>query len=149
MYQVVGRHYIQWSQLEQRPNAMDPIGIKVDYDRTTLAVNDEVTCTVQVENRAPGEFGMVIIDVGVPPGFQPIGESLAALVQQKKIAKFSTTARQVTFYLDKLKKGEPVTLQFKLKATFPMHAVAPQSRVYYYYNPGTDAVARPVEMRVN
>ena len=149
MYQVVGRHYIQWSELPQRPVVGEMIGISIAYDKTTLAVNDEVTCTVQVENHAPGEFGMVLIDVGVPPGFQPLGETIEALVQQKAIAKFSTTARQVTFYLTELKRGAPVRLQFKLKATFPMHAVAPQSRVYYYYNPDNEALARPVEMRVN
>ncbi len=149
MYQVVGRHYIQWSELGREPEGSEPIGIRVAYDKTTLAVNDEVTCTVEVENRAPGNFGMVLVDIGVPPGFQPLPETIEALVQQKKIAKYSSTSRQLTFYLDELKRGQPLRLQFKLKATFPMHAVAPQSRVYYYYNPSTDAVTRPVEMQVN
>lgn len=149
MYQVVGRHYVQWGRLPREGVGADPITIEVKYDKTRLEVDDEVTCTVNVANRAPGDFGMVVVDIGVPPGFKPVGGTLEALVAQKKIARFSTTARQVILYLDKLEQGKPLTISYKLKAIFAMHAVAPQSRVYQYYNPDNQAVAEPIELRVD
>jgi len=147
MYQVVGRHYIPWKLIKPRPQA-EPITIDVQYEKTQLSVNEEVTCTVKVTNNMPGDFGMVVVDIGVPPGFAPDRDSLTKLVDDKKVSKFSTTARQITFYLDELKKGEPLTLVFKLKAVLAMHAVAPQSRIYNYYDPSTEAIAPPIELRV-
>jgi len=44
--------------------------------------------------------------------------------------------------------NKPAVLSFRLKATFPMHAVAPKSKVYNYYDPATQAVAEPVEFTV-
>jgi len=148
MYQVVDRHYIQWSKLPDQQQPGSPITIDVAYDKTQLAVNDEVTCTVTVENKVRGEFGMVVVDIGVPPGFAPQAETLQQLVAAKTISKFSTTARQVTFYLDKLEQGKALKLAFKMQAMFPMHAVAPQAKVYNYYDPDTNAIAAPVELEV-
>jgi len=69
-------------------------------------------------------------------------------VSNRTVSKFSTTARQITFYLDKLEVNKPVVLSFRLKAAFPMHAVAPKSTVYNYYDPATQAMAEPVEFTV-
>ncbi|NLH49483.1 MAG: hypothetical protein GX444_12920 [Myxococcales bacterium] len=146
-YQVVSRYYIPWNLVEQ-PSQQEPIAITVGYDKTRLAVDEEVTCTVTVTNRVKGEFGMVVVDIGVPPGFQPVSESLGRLVESRQISKYSTTARQVTFYLDKLTAGKPVTLSFRLKAVFAMKAVAPQSQVYNYYDPATKALAQPIALEV-
>jgi len=145
-YQLVGRYYLPWDRTPEPPPS--PVSIDVRYDKTRLAVDEEVTCTATVENRAPGEFGMVVVDLGVPPGFTPDRDSLAQLVSRRTVSKFSTTARQITFYLDKLEENKPAVLSFRLKAAFPMHAVAPKSKVYNYYDPATQAVAEPVEFTV-
>lgn len=146
-YQLVGRYYLPWNQTPEP--APSPVSIDVQYDKTKLAVDEEVTCKTTVVNRAPGEFGMVVVDLGVPPGFEPDRDSLSQLVSNRTVSRFSTTARQITFYLDKLEMNKPVVISFRLKATFPMHAVAPKSKVYNYYNPATQAVAKPVEIIVD
>jgi 5-hydroxyisourate hydrolase-like protein (transthyretin family) len=145
-YQIVGRHYLPWSG--ETKDAAAPLSIDVAYDKTKLAVDETVACTVKVRNNVAGDFGMVVVDVGVPPGFAPDRAGLSQLVEKKLISRFSTTARQVTFYLDRLERGAPVELSFKLTAQFPMHAVAPESTVYNYYDPATKTIAEPIKLKV-
>jgi hypothetical protein len=146
-YQVVSRYYVPWDQVQEKP-LKAPISIDVAYDKTRLAVDEEVGCTVTVSNHAPGDFGMVVVDLGVPPGFTPQRETLQQLVAAKQISKFSTTARQITLYIDKLEMNKPLKVSFKLTATLAMHAQAPASKVYNYYNPETQALAKPVTLTV-
>jgi hypothetical protein len=146
-YQIVSRYYVPWAQVTDHPREA-PIAIDVQYDKTRLSIDEEVTCTVNVVNRAPGDFGMVVVDIGVPPGFAPVGETLSRLVEGKKVSKFSTTARQITFYVDKLEMNKPLTLTFRLTAVLAMHAATPQSKVYNYYDPQVQAIAKPVSLTV-
>jgi hypothetical protein len=41
-----------------------------------------------------------------------------------------------------------VTLQFRLRAKYPIRARTFQSRVYEYYDPAVSGVARPVALEV-
>jgi uncharacterized protein YfaS (alpha-2-macroglobulin family) len=145
LYEIVSKYYIPW---QQRPTPLKEfLSINVDYDKTELSLNDLVTCKVEVKNNAPGTVHMVIVDLGIPPGFEVQSGDLAELVGAK-IQKFNLTGRQVIVYLDKVDSGKSLEFSYRLRAKFPLKAKTVQSKVYEYYNPEVEATAPPVEIVV-
>ena len=145
MYQIVGRYFLPWKA--PKPIA-EPISIDVKYDKTSLRADDTVTCAVAVASHRPGDFGMVVVDLGVPPGFEVMAGDLAELVGNKTMAKFELTGRQVIVYLDRVDESKPVTFAYRLRAKYPVRAATPASRVYEYYNPQVQSIAAPVQIVV-
>ena len=99
-------------------------------------------------NNDPRAANMVVIDLGLPPGFSLMSEDLDKLVERKAIEKYSVAARQIIVYLDKLASKKPLEFSYRLRAKFPMKAATPASRVYRYYNPEIEATAEPVSLEV-
>jgi len=145
MYQIVGRFYMPWSQ---RHAPEEPLVIEVTYDKTQLAVNDLVTAKAVVKNQRPQTAQMVVVDLGIPPGFQVDASDLEALVKNKTIQKYELTGRQIITYFDKIGPNAAIELSYKLRAKFPLRAQTPQSRAYEYYNPEVNGVAKPVALVV-
>lgn len=144
MVQIVGRFYLPW-KLAPKPKT-EPISIEVDFDRTALQTGDLITQKVIVKSNRPGRFGMVVVDLGVPPGFSVETGDLAELVGDGTIKKFSVTGRQVIVYLDEVAQDKPVSFSYRLKAKYPIRAQTPSSRVYEYYNPAAEDFAKPVQL---
>jgi len=144
-YQVVGRYYRPWS-LE--PKTRDLLSIKVDFDRTRLAQDDMLSSTVTVTNNTPAQMQMVMVDIGLPPGFTPQTEDLDGWVKQGLIKKYNLTGRQIIVYLEKLDGNQSLKLTYQLKARFPIKAQTPRSRVYQYYNPNVESLASPAMLEV-
>jgi hypothetical protein len=91
---------------------------------------------------------MVVVDLGIPPGFTVEAGDLAELVDQNVINKFSITGRQIIVYLEKIGAGQEISFSYRLRARYPIRAQAPASSAYEYYNPDNRAEAKPVEVTV-
>ncbi len=149
MYQVATSYYLPWDQVPPTPEAEEAMSIDVAYDRTALAVNDTVTVKVGVRLNQPGVVKMAIVDLGVPPGFTVLTEDLSRLVEQKTIARYELTGRQIIIYLEDFSSEKPLRFSYRLRARFPMRAQTPPSRAYDYYNPGGETVRAPLEVTVS
>jgi uncharacterized protein YfaS (alpha-2-macroglobulin family) len=147
LYQVVGRYYVPYVK-EIKPVPEELLTIKVEYDRTQLSANDIINVTATVTNNRRGRAKMVIVDLGLPPGFTLIPDNLNRLVEQQVIEKYSTTGRQIIVYLREVAHGKPVEIKYQLLAKFPLKAKAPKSTTYEYYNPEIKAEANPVQLVV-
>jgi hypothetical protein len=145
LYEIVSRYYLPWEIVPRKEKP--PFVISVDYDRTNLVVNDIVDVDVEVELMIPGRAQMVMVDLGIPPGFQVLTPTLDEHVG-KKIEKYSLTSRQIIIYLDEVVAGKPVHLSYSLQAKYPIRAKVRASRVYEYYNTDDEAIEQPFEMRV-
>ncbi len=149
-YQVVGSYFLPWDETA----AQEPLSIDVAYDRTRLAQNDIATATATVTNNLRKTAKMVMVDLGIPPGFDLLSEDLDAYkaksagLKSGTLSKFSLTATQAILYFDSFAPGETVKLKFRLRAKYPIRARTFESRVYEYYDPEVSAVARPVELEV-
>ena len=149
-YQVAGQYFIPWDQ----PGEKEPLSISVNYDRTKLAQDDMVTATTTIRNDLSKTANMVMVDVGIPPGFDLLSEDLQQYQEKSagkksgKLQKFSQTATQAILYFNALAPGETVQLKFRLRAKYPMRARTFQSRVYEYYDPDVKSVARPIALEV-
>jgi uncharacterized protein YfaS (alpha-2-macroglobulin family) len=105
-----------------------------------------------------GVANMVIVDLGIPPGFEVMVEDLERLVERDlkkpeeyrgvRVKRFELTGRQIILYLEDLTKDFPFEASYRLRAKYPIVAKIPLSRVYDYYNPEVLAVERPEEIVV-
>jgi hypothetical protein len=147
LYGIVATYYLPWDLVsDPGPGLMS---IAVGYDKTQLAKDDIVTATVDIRQNVPGTSGMVVVDLGIPPGFMVEPGDLEKLVVSEVIQKFTLTGRQIILYLDSVESGRPVTLQYRLRAKFPIKAKTPRSTVYEYYNPENRGFAEPVDIEVS
>jgi hypothetical protein len=149
-YQVVGTYFLPW---EQKP-AFEPLSIDVSYDRTSLIQDDIATATATVRNNLDKTAKMVILDLGVPPGFELLSEDLqnykekSAALKSGHLSKFSVTARQAILYFDSFAPGDTVKLKYRLRAKYPIRAKTLRTSVYEYYAPEVSSVAPPVQLEV-
>ncbi len=149
-YQIAGQYFVPWT--EEPKN--EPLSIAVDYDRARLAQDDIATATAVVKNNLNKTANMVMVDLGIPPGFELLSEDLQEFREKTvghrsgRLEKFSLTATQAILYFDSIGAGETVKLRFRLRAKFPIRARTFQSRVYEYYDPEVRGVARPVALEV-
>ena len=149
-YQIVGRTFTPW---KARP-VSEPLSIDVAYDRTRLAQDDIATAKVTVSNNLSKTANMIMVDLGIPPGFDLLSEDLqslqekAARNQNGSLQKFSLTATQAILYFNGLSPRQTVTFTYRLRAKYPIHAHTFQSRVYEYYDPDVTATAAPVQLDV-
>jgi len=141
MYQVVGRHYLPWQK--QGRAEQEPLTIKVRYDRKQLRVDDLLTAHVDVAYHLARTTFMVIVDLGIPPGFSVQTADLEAMVKAKTITRYSLTGRQITLYVGEMRRDRPLKLRYRLKAKFPIRAKTPESVVYEYYTPKARGVQKP------
>lgn len=69
--------------------------------------------------------------------------------QSGRLEKFSLTATQAVLYFNALSAKQTVTLSFRLRAKYPIHARTFQSRIYEYYDPEVNSTANPVQLDVS
>jgi uncharacterized protein YfaS (alpha-2-macroglobulin family) len=150
-YQVVGTYFLPW---DEKP-AHEALSINVAYDRTSLAQDDIATATATITNNLPKAANMVMVDLGIPPGFDLLSEDLQTYVEKSaglksaRLEKFSLTATQAILYFNSIASAETLTVHFRLRAKYPIRAGTFQSRAYEYYDPDVNSVARPVQLEVS
>lgn len=144
-YDIVERWFMPWDAV---PPPEGPLSIEVTYDRTTLAVDDMVTAQVTIANSDPDFADMVMVDLGIPPGFALVRDDLEALRQAGVFDRYENTERQLLLYFTVVPTGEPIVFEYRLQATEPVRAQAPRNRIYSYYNPDVGSEAAPVEFAV-
>jgi len=149
-YQVVGKYFVPWGDKQ----ANDALSIDVKYDRTKLAQDDIATATATVRNNLNKTANMVMIDLGIPPGFDLLSEDLQDFQEKShaeatgRLEKFSMTGTQAILYFNSLGPNQTLKLKFRLRAKYPIRARTLQSRTYEYYDPEVNAIAAPVQLEV-
>jgi uncharacterized protein YfaS (alpha-2-macroglobulin family) len=108
---------------------------------------------VWVRLNQPGAARMVILDLGIPPGFEVLTEDLNALIavsaeQETRVERYDLTGRQIILYLDNLSSERSLRLRYRLRARFPLRAKTADYRAYDYYNHEITASQAPTEMEV-
>jgi CD109 antigen len=132
-YQVVRRYHAPGDVL---PPSRDLV-IEVEYDSEGIEVDEVLEARVRLLYTGFKEAtGMVIADIGVPTGFDAVRSSLDALVEAHTVSRVEVAARKVIFYIDSLRRGEPLAFSFQMRALFPVRAEGPVSEAYEYYDRG-------------
>ena len=125
----------------------EPLEINLRYDRTTLAVNDQLNCTVTVKNNTGQVVNMAIVDLGIPPGFDVDTTAFEILQQNGQIEKHEVTGNQVILYLRQLSNETPFQFTCAFRAKYPLRVQTPTSAAYEYYQPQNRAESKPVTLQ--
>jgi uncharacterized protein YfaS (alpha-2-macroglobulin family) len=145
MYQVVSRHFEPW---DRKPAVEPSLSVSVDYDRTALSTADLLRATATLRCTGKEVASMVMLDLGIPPGFNVDAGDFAEMVGAKKVKKYSVTSRQVLLYLEDLKPGDVRKFEYSLKPKYPIKAKTPATAAYEYYTPANRTTAAPTEITV-
>ncbi len=118
--------------------------LDVQYDRTELAVNEIIVATATVELLTPGGANMLLVRLGIPPGFELLREDWEALVDDGVISDYEQHANEVHAYLSRVATNQPIELTYRLQARLPIIANTPGSSAIDFYRPDQRDDVEPV-----
>ncbi len=144
-YQIVARHYENWPEPKAEKSLLETT---VEYDRTKLSTADLLRAKATLRYNGKEPTSMVMLELGVPPGFTVDGGEFAEMVAAKRVKKFSVTSRQVILYLGDVKPGDNLSFEYVLKPKYPIKAKTPATVAYEYYTPANRAEAKPIVLEV-
>ena len=147
-FQIFGRFYMPWGNQPEIAPPLPAFDVSVSYDRSRLVKDETVKATCVFRNPQDMAAKMVVIDLGIPPGFAVQPADFERLVTEQVVQKFEIAPRQVILYFDEIPARQTVTFEYNLRAKFPLRAQTGASKAYEYYNPKRVAYAEPLEVNV-
>lgn len=143
MAQIVAIHYVDWRDSESAKGS-GAVHLNYKCDKTTAAIMQDITCSVEAGKNASYGYGMLLAEIGTPPGADVSRESLqAAMDAGSSISRYDILPDRIVVYMWARPGG--VKFNFKFRPRYGINAQTPASTIYDYYNP--DAKATVVPMR--
>jgi A-macroglobulin TED domain/Alpha-2-macroglobulin family/MG2 domain/Carboxypeptidase regulatory-like domain/A-macroglobulin receptor binding domain/Macroglobulin domain MG3 len=152
--QIVETHYELWGQgaAERRENVelrnSSALRLSVNHDRVGAKVGEEIICSVVAERIGHRGYGMMLAEIGLPPGADVDRESLEQAVKGsgRGINHYDVLPDRVIFYLWPPAGG--VKFDFRFRPRYGIKAKTAPSVLYDYYNPEARAVVAPAQFIV-
>ena len=129
---------LRYNVPERRTEIQDVFDITVDYGTDHVEVDDLITVSASVRFAPPVsiEAGMVVLEVAVPTGFEPVRATVDELLEDSaNLKRFEIAGRKVILYIEGLMPGERLSFEFEARAKYPVRAKEVVSQVYSYYRP--------------
>ena len=145
-YNLVSSYNVPWEMAGGEP--MGPLSVGIEYDKTSIAVNETVWAKVTVQNNTIGKLNMVLVTLGIPPGFVVENEDFGAYIDDGILSKVETTAKQLTLYVFELDPLTTQTFDYRLRATMPVKASDGGATAYPYYEPEQKTTAEATTIEV-
>ncbi|MBI3484403.1 MAG: hypothetical protein HY012_04540, partial [Acidobacteria bacterium] len=147
--QLVGSYYVPWARSAAKrvenelPMKSQSLRLAVRFVKTQAAVGEEIRCTVEAERIGFRGYGMLLAEIGLPPGADVSRESLDGAMRDSKweISQYDVLPDRLILYVWPRAGG--AKLSFTFNARFGLRAVTPASRLYDYYNPEASVVVAP------
>jgi len=121
--------------------------LAVNYDKLEAKAGEEIACNVMAERvgrQGYGqEFGMMLAEIGLPPGADVDRESLERAAQESgwSLNHYDVLPDRVIAYLWPQAGG--LKFSFKFKPRYGVKAQTAPSALYDYYNPEARVVVAP------
>jgi hypothetical protein len=96
----------------------------------------------------PGVSPLVALELGLPPGLDPVTRDWDTLVANGAIASYERVGEQIVAYLADLSAERPVRFAYRLQAGFPLRVKTQSTRAWDLANPQRPAIREPVEIEV-
>lgn len=118
------------------------------FDKTEGKVNDEIICHVEAERVGFHGYGMMLAEIGLPPGADVDRSSLETAMTSSDwaISQYDVLPDRVVVYLWPRAGG--VKFDFHFRPRFGLNAKTAPSLIYDYYNPEARAIVEPVTFSV-
>jgi Alpha-2-macroglobulin family/A-macroglobulin TED domain/MG2 domain/Carboxypeptidase regulatory-like domain/A-macroglobulin receptor binding domain len=119
-------------------------GLDFSYNcaATNAHVGAPIDCTVKARRFGSSSYGMLLAEVGLPPGADVDRASLARLLDNWTISRYELQPDRIVFYLwSSLAEGSH--FNFRFTPRYAIHAKAAPATLSDYYNPDLKAVLPP------
>jgi hypothetical protein len=148
--QVVSTYYTPWPNEKNTDTTKLSTGelrLNVSYSKTEAKEDDTIECHVKAERVGFRGYGMMLAEIGLPPGVDVNRESLdAAVANNWTIDHYDVLPDHVVLYLWPTAGGADLTFKFRLR--FAMQAETAPSMIYDYYNPDAVVIVSPKKFSV-
>jgi hypothetical protein len=152
--QAVATYYLPWQEslamqnANPRPNGSSRLRLTAKFDKTEAKISDEITCHVEAERIGFHGYGMMLAEIGLPPGADVDRASLDLAMTQSEwsINQYDVLPDRVIVYLWPRAGG--IKFNFKFKPRFGLKAQTAAAVLYDYYNPDARAVLAPTRFVV-
>jgi hypothetical protein len=140
--QMVADYYVRWDSSLATPKA-GPLKLSVACDRTHLQVGEKDACKVKVERTGSAGHGMMIAEIGIPPGVDVDREALQKNVSESgwELSSFDVLPDRIVAYVWPRAGGTEFTVTFTPRMA--VDAVSAPHSLYDYYNPDASVTAKP------
>jgi A-macroglobulin complement component/alpha-2-macroglobulin family protein/MG2 domain-containing protein/carboxypeptidase family protein/A-macroglobulin receptor/macroglobulin-like protein len=155
MTQVVSSEYVPWDSSAGNRDSNVKLGetralrLDVRFDNTKAKVGDAVRCTVKAERIGFMGYGMMLAEIGLPPGVDVDRASLDAALESEGYGsgRYDVLPDRIVFYV--WPKAGGTEFSFSFRPRFRMEANTTPSLLYDYYNPEARSVVMPVKFIIN
>ncbi len=153
-YRLVGTHWVPGERAATP--AVRELEIDVRYDRDHLRVGDVLRGNVQILDGGVTPSNMIMVEIGVPPGFAVDPATFQRLVDSGTFARYEMASDRVVAYVRSIatptRSGAAgkrrLRFSYELRALRPVRVQVPPSHVYEYYQPQNRAETLPQEIVV-
>jgi hypothetical protein len=147
--QLVASYYVPWARSSAKsvenaaPETSPTLRLAVRFDRTQASIGDSIQCTVDAERIGFRGHGMLLAEIGLPPGAEVNRESLEHAMKESswQIGQYDVLPDRLVVYIWPQAGGTKFSFTFRPR--FGLRAIAPSSQLYDYYNPESHVVVAP------
>jgi hypothetical protein len=152
--QAVAIYYLPWpesvatQEADWRANGSSGLRLVTKFDQTESKVSAEINCHVEAGRIGFRGYGMILAEIGLPPGADVDRASLEQAMKGSdwSISQYDILPDRVVVYLWPRAGG--TKFDFKFRPRFGLNAQTAASIVYDYYNPEARAIVAPARFVV-
>ncbi|MCA1630130.1 MAG: hypothetical protein LC785_16475, partial [Acidobacteria bacterium] len=141
-------YYVPWSDAPadgtlSSPRSARALRLAVAFDRTSAGVGDVVACRVEAERVGHRGYGMLLAEIGLPPGADVDRASLERAMKSSgwDFSHYDLLPDRLVVYLWARAGG--TKFDFTFRPRFGLRAKSAPSQIYDYYNPEARADLAP------
>nr|HEV7952516.1 MG2 domain-containing protein [Candidatus Acidoferrales bacterium] len=153
--QAISTYYIPWANTsasgeayEHAEKVSDALRLAVHFDKPTAKVGEKIECSVNAERIGFRGYGMMLAEIGLPPGAEVDRDSLDRAMRDSgwEINQYDVLPDRLIVYLWPHAGGTKFTFTFTER--YGLMAQTPASILYDYYNPEALATVLPTLFKV-
>ena len=151
--QTVATYYVPWKQDGSvreitRTGESRALRLSVKFDKADATVGDSIRCSVQAERIGHYGYGMLLAEIGLPPGADVDRASLDKTIEESgwDVSHYDVLPDRLILYLWPRAGGTKVDFTFRPR--FGLKARSAPSVMYDYYNPDEQVTLAPADFRV-
>ena len=151
--QIVQTYYVPWAKRKitnhaEREDSARSLRLGVSYDREVSRTGEEITCKVTAERIGFEGYGMLLAEIGLPPGADVDRASLERAMKESgwTFSQYDILPDRLIVYLWPQAGG--TNFIFKFRPRFGLKAQTAPSVLYDYYNPEARVVVAPTKFTI-
>ena len=142
------RESLATQEANWRANGTSGLRLVTQFDKTESKISDQINCHVEAERVGFRGYGMMLAEIGLPPGADVDRASLDTAMKGAdwSISQYDILPDRVVVYLWPRAGG--TKFDFKFRPRFGLNAQTAASIIYDYYNPEARAMVAPTRFIV-